>query len=890
MAFVNWAVLLLLAGGAKHEAMNPAVLTGAPTRSTAGDMRHPSVLGSTERQGTRSYEVRPGDTLWSIAARECGSPLLHKRIAQLNPVTRDPALIRPGWKLALPPQCQLGDYEEYEVRPGDTLWSIAAREYGSPMLWKRVWEANRGRETAPREVFTDPQRIRPGWVLRLPTAIPDLPQGSPAPVRAPSTPTQGPPTGQDARPSPAARPAPEADGARVETRIEEGLQAGPPPASPTPDQARSTPPEGSQSEPGSSVWLRFPEAVAVPVTLASGLLAAASVVILRRRRRRRPDDAPFTVPEGPLLSAARRDGIEPSMDAIGPRALCALGAWSQHSGAVPEILAAWEGEGATDFLLDAEAPLPARQQWERAHDLCPPFTAPAGLEFLSDETGVRARVSAGEVALLQPTGIALADGILVPVGRGSQGALWLPLLGAPLALRGPQAPRLLASMIVAAGLRVDGRELRIIAVGDVGTLVLEGRSDLRDADLPEVERIPEEAEAPTREWLEGELVRRAGLLRNEGVEEIRTHALERPDERLPAVVIVADDRVAHAWGPLLAEASRFGVATVVMGRTAGRVVEVEEGRCQVHDERLGILPDLEACLLPEDVVSELVPTTPEPSPDRSASEPPAPVPPSAPVSVFVLGGFRAERDGEEIGGWCRTRAKEVIAFLAVRGAADNTELLEALWGGSAADTYHAKTLLNYISEARGWLRGMSQMRVVEKVDGRWQLVLDNVWVDVLAFEQALRDADREQSTDPEPALRRALELYRGDFCAGMARRPAPDAADEPGVFSWVTRETERLRCLFVSAVGRLAQILEDGGRAAEALEVTDRGLSEDPLCEALVQKATRLARALEGPGAAAARFRDFERRLAVIGDEPSDETRQLLETSPAEGALRVARG
>lgn len=49
----------------------------------------------------------------------------------------------------------------YTVEPGDTLWAIADRFYGSGSLWTRIHEAN-------RDTIKDPDLIQPGWVLTIP--------------------------------------------------------------------------------------------------------------------------------------------------------------------------------------------------------------------------------------------------------------------------------------------------------------------------------------------------------------------------------------------------------------------------------------------------------------------------------------------------------------------------------------------------------------------------------------------------------------------------------------------------------------------------------------------------------------------------------------------------
>jgi hypothetical protein len=58
----------------------------------------------------------------------------------------------------------------YRVRAGDTLWHIAGRVLGDPFRWPEVWRANAGVRMSDGSRFTDPDRIRPGWVLKLPAA------------------------------------------------------------------------------------------------------------------------------------------------------------------------------------------------------------------------------------------------------------------------------------------------------------------------------------------------------------------------------------------------------------------------------------------------------------------------------------------------------------------------------------------------------------------------------------------------------------------------------------------------------------------------------------------------------------------------------------------------
>jgi nucleoid-associated protein YgaU len=56
----------------------------------------------------------------------------------------------------------------YRVRAGDTLWSIASRSLGNPYRWPEIWRANARGSMRGGARFTDPNLIRPGWMLAMP--------------------------------------------------------------------------------------------------------------------------------------------------------------------------------------------------------------------------------------------------------------------------------------------------------------------------------------------------------------------------------------------------------------------------------------------------------------------------------------------------------------------------------------------------------------------------------------------------------------------------------------------------------------------------------------------------------------------------------------------------
>src|SRR5215469_2382694 len=41
----------------------------------------------------------------------------------------------------------------YVVQPGDTLWGIAQRFYGNPVMWSHIYYANRSQILVPNEIY-----------------------------------------------------------------------------------------------------------------------------------------------------------------------------------------------------------------------------------------------------------------------------------------------------------------------------------------------------------------------------------------------------------------------------------------------------------------------------------------------------------------------------------------------------------------------------------------------------------------------------------------------------------------------------------------------------------------------------------------------------------------
>jgi nucleoid-associated protein YgaU len=105
--------------------------------------------------------VRPGDSLWRLAAQCLGSGRRWQELLSINPGLRDPNFIKVGSQLVLPaPVVPLRTTSKYIVRNGDTLWTIAQSHLGHGAFWACIAGAN--------PAIRDANLIYQGQVLLLP--------------------------------------------------------------------------------------------------------------------------------------------------------------------------------------------------------------------------------------------------------------------------------------------------------------------------------------------------------------------------------------------------------------------------------------------------------------------------------------------------------------------------------------------------------------------------------------------------------------------------------------------------------------------------------------------------------------------------------------------------
>jgi nucleoid-associated protein YgaU len=141
----------------------PAPLRGISTANT--------------KAGPGTVRVQSGDSLWTLSRQYLGKGSRWQEWLSRNPAIGDLRRIQPGAVLLVPlaePHADVRDgppsgapnsgLGTVSVRPGDSLWKIAAKQFGRGADWPCLAHANPD--------LRDVDRIYPGQTLQIPGACP----------------------------------------------------------------------------------------------------------------------------------------------------------------------------------------------------------------------------------------------------------------------------------------------------------------------------------------------------------------------------------------------------------------------------------------------------------------------------------------------------------------------------------------------------------------------------------------------------------------------------------------------------------------------------------------------------------------------------------------------
>ncbi|MFD6299716.1 LysM peptidoglycan-binding domain-containing protein [Streptomyces sp. NPDC060235] len=505
--------------------------TPAVSQDAAPDEEKQSASRDTEASYT-VREVRPAESLWSIAERQLGDGERWREIADLNEghtmadgqVFRSNSFLQPGWTLAMPASnehdglrtqndgqvvAENGGQDVVTVHAGDSLSKIAEDELGHGSAWPALFDASKGKEQPDGlPAITDPDLIYAGQHVTVPAArLPSAPaapgtdQGgddsegtspSASPTRHESKPTGD--RDQDDE-APRSTPSPHSTAPDPQSPV---------PASPEPTADRTreqtVPPAPADTTDDPAAPASSP--LSLRTVLGAGALLAAAVtaaLALRRtlqRRRRKPGETIAISAETSAAEAQLAAAGEPSTAARLDAALRTMVSAAERDGRdVPVLRAARLEARGIHVLPDdlaSEPPLPFA-----------PGTA--GWWRLPDNAELLAEDEARTVPAPQPA--------LVTVGTTAAGDLVLADLARLPALLLDGNPvhitEFCTSLALELGMSLWGADVEIVAVGfgeDLPNLLPTSRiahmrhpeHALRDLTerLLEVHQMPETAHHP----------------------------------------------------------------------------------------------------------------------------------------------------------------------------------------------------------------------------------------------------------------------------------------------------------------------------------------------------------------------------------------------------------
>lgn len=787
--------------------------------------------------------VKRGDTLWDIADLHLGDPMRYTEIRELNlgrtqpdgRELKDADWVLPGWVLLLPGDAvgadppvsatraeTVGDRTAV-VEPGDTLWTIAATHLGDGARYPEIVDLNRGVLQRDGSGLTDPDLIRPGWVLRLPTGSIDV--GLP-PASA-TTPAAQTPAATSA-PSPT-------DRATHQPEVAPPATAAPPLEVATPTRPATADTEGSGQN-----GTREDE-VQSTRTWFLGFAALGAVGIvgeiarrrhLQQRARKIGETIPLPAATSPAAAAERtlRAAATPvSIEAI-RTALTNLATRCFDAGRdLPRIGALLLDEHQLRLMLV-----------EDAGDAVAPFSAQDPRTWVAD----LAEIAAGQLTDDEdeinpyPLLVVLGHDDDATVILNLEAAGTLSIVGddaaAEEALRAlvmEAATSDLASQLAVhvddlfADLAVAFEDFRLrpidarddrgrfeaeIAVGIAGlghedTLQLRGDHDMADLWLPYIYVEHTLRAAPSAPW--------------------------------SSVVTITRQAAEPAWTITIgfdgtARLEPLGIDYRPQRLTAENAERLRSGLITSLPPEPRRTSDEPSGTLAEEVGAVDAATPRAPQAEELQSD----------VSIDVLGPIRF-RGLPPTAKRLTPRMKELLVYLALHGPTAGPDLEDILWDGERVQ--HG---------TRGTLVYRTRDRVGEAVlpkaadDGTYRLGR-GVTTDWAHFQVLVADALANNEKGRVDGLTAALDLVRD--------RPFRGIGD--GQLPWADYDIQRMTSAIADAAHLLARTLHESGRHREALDAAMRGLTIDPFSPSLQRQALVATEATSGREAA----RRLQQRLSA---------------------------
>lgn len=250
------------------------------------------------------------------------------------------------------------------------------------------------------------------------------------------------------------------------------------------------------------------------------------------------------------------------------------------------------------------------------------------------------------------------------------------------------------------------------------------------------------------------------------------------------------------------------------------------------------------------------------------------------ILLRLLGSFEASIAGEPVTGFEYAKVRALLAYLAIEGAQPVTRSVLAALLWPEQSERNARTSL---SQALTHLRNAFDDRNAEEplllADTQyvWLNPHSAVELDVRRLLEAIDTAEQHQHHSwrtcalCEERLRRAIDLYRGDFLADLA------IADSAPFEEWAGRQREYLRQRALSVLERLVERAAWRGDYRTGLNYARQLLALDPLVEQSQRTVMRLLAANGERAAVEAHYRRLQALLdEELGVEPDAATTLLF--------------
>lgn len=801
--------------------------TFPPTESL--EVSTPQTQATALDSGAPTWTVRHRDSLWRIAERALGDGARWREIYELNRdvIGPEPTRITKGMTLVLPPGATViqptTTNTVHVVVPGDTLSQIAANELGDPGRFDELFKANADKTQPDGDVLRDPNLIRPGWSLDIPSGKSDSTQETDGQVLGTTQETQRAPqpsapviTGDVTEDIKAVTdttkaPAPNSTVALVPSPVD------------TPTLSTTETRSEQSNSPTQDTSNRFPlggMVVGLPVLAGAGLLVRLKMLRRNQMRHHLPGRLVVTPPPTcePLERHIRALLPEDSLGFLDAALRLLTRSLRENSTIkVPSVWGVQLGDGGVELLL------------EHANTTPPPgfLALHDGWSWALDPT----------LSLIDLT--ALVEGELpalvglIGIGQTSEGSVFLNVEHCGvLSVEGEATSVKTFLMGCALDLTtptwVQGM-VSVLANDTVGELALLEDVELIDDPTEALTKLATEAQSSARALGTRSVMAARGQSNDvwplkvlitktlDDGNDVQAEDLSQLANAQAGAAVITSDEIPGATWRLSINAE--GQATLApLGITLDLSTLDHEVMTQAA-QLLGSAAEIQSLAPVLDLTAPTQVKTPSPMPEVLLS---------GEVEVRILGPV-------EVTGWNRPPDRrmttELVVYLATHSAKLTTSdrLRNALWPlkdssswGEGADP----TLKSVVSRARSGLGDDSSgnRHLPEGTTAGYQLG-ERVWCDWTTFTAAVHAAGLAEPDESVELLRDALSLVRG----------APFADVGAGTYSWAWSEliVSEIEVMVSSTASRLATIALDANDTKTAIWAARQGLLVTPSHEAL---------------------------------------------------------